>query len=297
MDLETAIAQALQQAEALLQTGKRAEAQKILVEVVQRVPQTDHAWYLLSYALTERQSQVKCLLSALEINPHHQEALARLAKIAPNVKPPEPAPPPEPSYYEPAVVEPAAPDPTPPPIAGPQDLFSLRAKLQSEAEAAPPPADKTPGKTTGKTTGKTKGKATAPPEPEPQPLPRWLEPYESQIQQFNATIWQPTQRRWRRLVKRNPRLPSYIVGVVISLIGLCLMFYGGMWAWDNGVKELFAPTRTPTATRITFPTFPPEWTVTPTPSRTPAPTLTPTVTFTPTETGTPTPSPTATRRR
>jgi hypothetical protein len=65
----------------LLNTGRRLEARSRLAVLLQRHPQDEKAWLLLSRAVFEPTQQVECLERALAINPHNQETRRRLAAL------------------------------------------------------------------------------------------------------------------------------------------------------------------------------------------------------------------------
>jgi pimeloyl-ACP methyl ester carboxylesterase len=79
MDQSTLIE--LRKARDLLQAGKSEEARPILARIIQQDPGAEHAWYLLSYAVTDPQKQRYALEQVLRINPDYEKARRRLASL------------------------------------------------------------------------------------------------------------------------------------------------------------------------------------------------------------------------
>jgi peroxiredoxin len=68
-------------AEQLLQEGKRREAFTVLSEFVKKDPSSPQAWYLLSTLISGQEKQVQCLERALKLDPGHELARERLARV------------------------------------------------------------------------------------------------------------------------------------------------------------------------------------------------------------------------
>ena len=75
------IPDALRQAEKALHEGRVQDARLMVVEYLRRVPDSEQAWWLLSFAVPEDQQQIDCLQRVLRLNPDNQEARERLAKL------------------------------------------------------------------------------------------------------------------------------------------------------------------------------------------------------------------------
>jgi hypothetical protein len=102
----------IQKAAALLKSGQKSRAQKILVQYLKANVESEMGWLLLAQALDQPARQRECLGYVLAINPKNDEAQRMLAalKAPPPVKP-RPAPPAVSSAPEPAEpVERSVPD-------------------------------------------------------------------------------------------------------------------------------------------------------------------------------------------
>ncbi len=95
-----------------LRQGSPEQARPLLVRYVQAHPRSDVGWYLLSFAIPDKDRQVECLNRALAIKPDNARARARLADLTGQARQVEPPP------------SPAAPPSQPPQramgVAGPQ---------------------------------------------------------------------------------------------------------------------------------------------------------------------------------
>lgn len=90
----------LKNAAELIKAGQIKEARAILAIYVRQHPDSDDAWFLLSYVAPQKDLQVDCLMRTLSLNPEHGEARARLNKLTPSSPPsstPSPTPPPPPT--------------------------------------------------------------------------------------------------------------------------------------------------------------------------------------------------------
>lgn len=61
--------------------GDKSAARKTLVELLQKNPNLDHAWYLLSFAVEQQDRKIQVLRQALKFNPDHKKASQRLDRI------------------------------------------------------------------------------------------------------------------------------------------------------------------------------------------------------------------------
>jgi len=61
--------------------GDKSAARKTLVELLQKNPKLDHAWYLLSFVVEQQDRKIQVLRQALKINPDHNKASQRLDQI------------------------------------------------------------------------------------------------------------------------------------------------------------------------------------------------------------------------
>jgi peptide/nickel transport system permease protein len=64
-----------------LSAGQKAEAAILLAQRIERDPDDEVAWHLLSSALEDREQQIQCLERVLEINPDNQTAADRLDEL------------------------------------------------------------------------------------------------------------------------------------------------------------------------------------------------------------------------
>lgn len=92
----------LERATGLLREGRTEAARRILVRYLQDQPGSDVGWYLLSFAVHERDRQVESLERALRINPSHAKARARLDQVTSGRQRPSPPPAPQEPPQEPA---------------------------------------------------------------------------------------------------------------------------------------------------------------------------------------------------
>ncbi|MBN1146898.1 MAG: alpha/beta fold hydrolase [Anaerolineales bacterium] len=80
--MDEATLTALREARDLIKAGKPQEARPILVELIRRDQDVEHAWYMLSFTLDEAQQQRYALEQVLRLNPENQKARARLASLS-----------------------------------------------------------------------------------------------------------------------------------------------------------------------------------------------------------------------
>lgn len=71
----------LQQAIVATRTGQKREAQRLLTEVLKEDPENAQAWFLLSHLVDSKEKQVAYLGKALALDPQHQKAKQRLARL------------------------------------------------------------------------------------------------------------------------------------------------------------------------------------------------------------------------
>ena len=161
----------LQQATELLQAGRLIEAQAALAELLRQNPNSDQAWLLMSFAVSERSLQIDCAQRAVKLNPFNPNARERLEKLVgppassapPPASTPPPAEPPRATSFlrktgalsmptaaakPPAAPEKPAAEAKPPaetksPESAARDLFSETSTplTASKAEKTPPPAE------------------------------------------------------------------------------------------------------------------------------------------------------------
>jgi cell division protein FtsN len=117
-----------EQAAILLKAGKKDEARRLLVTLVQKEPNNENAWLALSYTFDDSERVIRCLHKVQAINPHNAYARKRLAQYVtppfiledepPTPAQPEPAParPVQPPPRQPQPVQPVAQVPRPAPI-------------------------------------------------------------------------------------------------------------------------------------------------------------------------------------
>lgn len=71
----------LREAESYLAAQDVAAAQLVLEKILNRNPENPQAWYLASFAVSSHRNQVSALKQALRIDPNHEKAKIRLAKL------------------------------------------------------------------------------------------------------------------------------------------------------------------------------------------------------------------------
>ncbi|MBI5297638.1 MAG: redoxin domain-containing protein [Chloroflexi bacterium] len=80
----------LQQAETLLRNGNRQAALPLLVEYLQRYPNSARGWWVLGIAVTDPRQQIDCMEHVLAIDPGFAPARARLEKLKQRLEPSAP---------------------------------------------------------------------------------------------------------------------------------------------------------------------------------------------------------------
>ena len=71
----------LKEAESLYKEGNKAQAAKLLAEIVRQDPNNYMAWYGLALSLDEYDKKVYCLKKVVSLNPSHQKAHQLLGKM------------------------------------------------------------------------------------------------------------------------------------------------------------------------------------------------------------------------
>jgi tetratricopeptide (TPR) repeat protein len=71
----------LHKAAALIRVQQFQEALDILIPYITENPNSDGGWFLLSFAIQDRNKKQECLERAIKINPNHTRAQERLAKL------------------------------------------------------------------------------------------------------------------------------------------------------------------------------------------------------------------------
>jgi hypothetical protein len=79
--MDQKIANSLRQALDLIKSGDVKSARPILVEILKTNPEIEQAWYMLSFAVPIKERQIYALNQVLQINPGHEKARDRLAKL------------------------------------------------------------------------------------------------------------------------------------------------------------------------------------------------------------------------
>jgi hypothetical protein len=79
MDKESA--KSLRQALDHLKSGNVKSARKLLVDFLKTNPESEQAWYMLSFAVPDKDKQIYALNQVLRINPSHEKAQSRLSKV------------------------------------------------------------------------------------------------------------------------------------------------------------------------------------------------------------------------
>jgi hypothetical protein len=82
----------INQAELLIQEGKKREARLLLVELLKSSPASAAAWWTLGRAVEEDRQVIDCLERVLRYEPGHEQAQARLEQLKnPSMPAPEPS--------------------------------------------------------------------------------------------------------------------------------------------------------------------------------------------------------------
>lgn len=77
----------------LLRIGEKSQALALLSQVLKDNPNNAEAWWLLSFAIEQRDRQIYALHRILELHPGHTAANRRMAELDPNMATPVPRPP------------------------------------------------------------------------------------------------------------------------------------------------------------------------------------------------------------
>ncbi len=262
----------LQQAAIHLRAGQKDAARDVLIEFVRRNPAAEDGWLMLSLALTDPKQQADCYKRVLQLNPNNTEARDRLKNLT---QPPPPAPNPtekKVSPFQAGVLEEhlaaSPPKPAPPPAPVPSVPSSLPnspidVEWRPEATLPPSPSDNAGG-------------------PEPAPARS-----QAVSERQPGGVIQPAPRR-----AQAGGLSSGLKGLIIfgalavctASIVLSVAAYGFFTARARATAT--AQMIVALAT-VSYPTLPPTWTATATPTLT----ATPTITATPSRTLAPTPPP------
>lgn len=72
----------------LYKKGDKAQASKLLAEIVRQEPNNSVAWYGLALCLDERDKKIYCLKKVLSLDPTHEKARQLLEKLQGNEKAP-----------------------------------------------------------------------------------------------------------------------------------------------------------------------------------------------------------------
>lgn len=71
----------IQQSISQARAGNKAQAKKILAQVVKQEPKNTRAWYLLSYVVDDKEQAIYCVNKVLEVDPSNEQATARLQEL------------------------------------------------------------------------------------------------------------------------------------------------------------------------------------------------------------------------
>jgi hypothetical protein len=71
----------LQQAYGFIKSGRKREARGLLAPIVQKDRENEQAWFLLAYAVNDRDHQIQALRQVLRINPQNMKARSRLDQL------------------------------------------------------------------------------------------------------------------------------------------------------------------------------------------------------------------------
>src|SRR5512136_2360674 len=66
----------------LLRAGRSEKARALLADVLARDPNSERAWLMLSFAVTDREERIHALEQALRINPGNRVARSQLLKVS-----------------------------------------------------------------------------------------------------------------------------------------------------------------------------------------------------------------------
>lgn len=137
--------ESLDQVFGLLHAGRREAAQALLIQYIRDNPRSDQAWYLLSVAVEDRDRQLECLRRALQINPDHRDARARLDRLT-TTQAPAPAPQTDPEPLS----QPETPPATHTPSAQPPAARPAPEARKTTPRPEPPPRRAGPDKRRGR---------------------------------------------------------------------------------------------------------------------------------------------------
>jgi len=275
--------EALEQATQLVKTGHLAEARNSLLQYLRQNPNSEQAWLLMSYTVSDQAQQKDCLERVLKINPENAMARSKLTILTnpPTALPSKLAPLKEESFFAPASAEKL------PPISFPQPLLPHAEDRPEEEEeedailSSQAPADS--GILT-RLRSRSQSANSSDQISGSQLISLSESSPNNQIKNKSPHQYIPSADDFSEEPTRRNLLPL-LLGI-FAAIGVLIVT--GMLVMNGGFRILLpasTPTSTPTETPIVV-SLPPEWTKTalPTETITPTATLTPTITASPTET-------------
>ena len=248
------IAEELRVALNLLRAGKTKEARPILVRILKTNPETLQAWYMLSFVVSDRQKQIYALQQIIQLDPNHDKATTRLAKIlasqddGEHVEMPETK---DSSYGESnATLEMEERSPK---------LTSISKKTETEPETVA----KDP-------IGKNKTKD--------------IDPDSGEISASTFGVYEGPKRNWKRLI-RNVVIGIIVLGAGFYIVIRGIDFVAGILEQPDAGPNVIGTTETPEASPTSTiegggRALPPTWTPSPTSTATPTATVTPIPTIT-----------------
>jgi tetratricopeptide (TPR) repeat protein len=92
-DSPTVNSELLQNATEFIRIGRKADARRLVRQVLERQPNNVSAWYLASFVTGEQGQKIEALQKALEYDPSYRKAIRRLARLQKNLRDDVAAPP------------------------------------------------------------------------------------------------------------------------------------------------------------------------------------------------------------
>jgi hypothetical protein len=251
MDQETS--KSLRQALNFLKSGNSKAARSLLVEILKKYPDSEQAWYMLSFAVPNRERQIYALNQVLRIDPWHEKALNRMEKFTGESHRVEEPPFERSGDITPATETTVEPESQEDLLA--QRLFSPVDEIEEEKteDDEPPPfiiEDEDESGLAQKPIVEEKAKTKKPKKPKKSRKPR--------------------KPILKNLLSRVPRRTLLLITLVVVFGGISFLIYNGNINFGDFLGSTQTPleqAQTPTSTHIPEPTptlkgggLPPTWT-------------------------------------
>jgi hypothetical protein len=211
----------VQDAVALIKSGRRDEARAILTSILKDDKDNLAAWAGMVQVANNREEAAACLKQVLRLKPGDPWATRQLEKLEP--APPSPPPPPSPPAHAAPAPTPAPPAPHPAPT--PQESEDLMARTTPSPRATL--ADSEGWMDASDSTPVSAADATARLEPEP-------------LQRLSKTADEPAPAPPAEKPARGRSNTLLYVGIGVLVLALCVIVAGVAWTLMGGMQSVDA---------------------------------------------------------